>query len=72
MRGRPVDRTLAAKRGGAVIRYGGCISGQEEIDAVTAVVRSGNWACGEVTQEFETAAAERQGRSHALFVNSGS
>ena len=55
-----------------MIRYGGCISGQEEIDAVTAVLRSGNWACGEVTAEFEAAAAAWQGARHALFVNSGS
>ena len=55
-----------------MIRYGGCIWGEEEIDAVTQVIKSGNWACGEVTREFEAAAAARQGRAHALFVNSGS
>ena len=56
-----MDRALAAS-GGEVIRYGGCIWGEEEIDAVTQVIRSGNWACGEVTREFEAAAAARQGR----------
>jgi CDP-4-dehydro-6-deoxyglucose reductase, E1 len=55
-----------------VIRYGGCISGPEEEQAVLNVLRSGNWASGEVTREFEQKAARVQERSHALFVNSGS
>lgn len=55
-----------------VIRYGGVAAGQEEIDAVTAVLRGQGWASGAVTAEFEAAAAAVQGRRHALFVNSGS
>ncbi len=54
-----------------MIRYGGCIWGPEEIEAVTAVLNSGNWACGEKVQEFERQVAAWQGRQHALFVNSG-
>lgn len=54
------------------IRYGGVIAGQEEIDAVTAVLRGQDWACGAKTREFEEKAAKAQGRAHALFVNSGS
>lgn len=55
-----------------MIRYGGIIFGQPEIDAVTEVLQSGNWACGPVTAQFEEKAAAWQGRRHALFVNSGS
>lgn len=54
------------------IKYGGCIAGVEEYEAVMRVLLSGNWACGSVTQEFEAKAAAWQGREHALFVNSGS
>jgi CDP-6-deoxy-D-xylo-4-hexulose-3-dehydrase len=55
-----------------MIRYGGVISGQAELDAVQDVMASGNWACGVKTAEFESESALWQGRSHALFVNSGS
>lgn len=56
----------------AEIRYGGVVAGEEEIAAVTAVLRGQGWACGEVTAQFEAAAAAAQVRAHALFVNSGS
>lgn len=55
-----------------LIRYGGVVAGQEEIDAVTGVLRGQEWAQGKVTAEFEQAAAAVQGCGHALFVNSGS
>ena len=55
-----------------VISYGGVIAGQDEIDAVAEVLSGQNWACGPKVAEFEAAAAEWQGRKHALFVNSGS
>lgn len=55
-----------------LVRYGGVVAGQEEIDAVTTVLRGQGWASGEVTQQFEAAAAAVQGRGHALFCNSGS
>ena len=57
---------------GEVIRYGGVCAGEEEIAAVTAVLRSQGWACGERVAEFEARAAEVAGRRFALFVNSGS
>ena len=55
-----------------LIRYGGIIAGQEEIDAVTEVLRGQEWASGRKAAEFEEKAAAVQGRRHALFVNSGS
>lgn len=55
-----------------MISYGGVIAGQEEIDAVTEVLKGQSWACGPNVAEFERAAAEIQGRRYALFVNSGS
>jgi dTDP-4-amino-4,6-dideoxygalactose transaminase len=54
------------------VRYGGVVAGQDEVDAVTAVLRGQGWASGQVTAEFEAEAAAVQGRAHALFVNSGS
>lgn len=54
------------------IRYGGVVAGQEEIDAVTEVLKGQAWGCGELTTEFERVAADVQGRRHALYVNSGS
>lgn len=54
------------------IPYGGVIAGAEEIEAVAEVLRGQLWACGPKVAEFEAAAAEIQGRTHALFVNSGS
>lgn len=53
------------------LRYGGVIAGEEEIAAVTAVLRSQNWACGMIVREFEDALASYMGRAHAVFVNSG-
>lgn len=55
-----------------MISYGGVIAGQEELDAVTEVLRGQGWASGEKVAEFERAAAAWQGRALALFVNSGS
>lgn len=57
---------------GSRIRYGGIVAGDEEIAAVTSVLRTQNWAAGEVCAEFEREFARWQGRQHALFVNSGS
>jgi CDP-6-deoxy-D-xylo-4-hexulose-3-dehydrase len=54
------------------LRYGGIISGDEEIAAVTAVLKSQDWACGKITREFEDAIAAYMGLPHAVFVNSGS
>jgi CDP-6-deoxy-D-xylo-4-hexulose-3-dehydrase len=55
-----------------LIRYGGVIAGQEEIDAVTGVLLGQDWASGAKVAEFEEKAAAWQGRDRALFVNSGS
>lgn len=55
-----------------LIRYGGITAGPEEIAAAAEVLSGQEWACGPKTAEFEAAAAARQGRAHALFVNSGS
>jgi dTDP-4-dehydro-2,6-dideoxy-D-glucose 3-dehydratase len=54
------------------IRYGGVVAGQEEIDAVTEVLRGQMWGSGPLVAEFERQAARVQDRKHALFVNSGS
>lgn len=45
--------------------------GQEEIDAVTAVLRSDRLALGPMTAEFEQLFAEAIGAKYALAVNSG-
>lgn len=45
--------------------------GQEEIDAVTAVLQSDRLALGPVTQEFERLFAETIGTKHAIAINSG-
>ncbi|HEX2898543.1 MAG TPA: DegT/DnrJ/EryC1/StrS family aminotransferase [Bacteroidia bacterium] len=45
--------------------------GQEEIDAVVAVLRSDRLALGPVTAEFERLFAEAIGAKYALAVNSG-
>jgi perosamine synthetase len=45
--------------------------GQEEIDAVTAVLKSDRLALGPVTAEFERLFAEAIGAKHALAINSG-
>ncbi len=47
------------------------IIGDEEINAVTDVLRSGNIAEGQRVKDFEAAFAEFTGTSHAVAVNSG-
>src|SRR5262245_39362383 len=46
--------------------------GQEELDAVNRVIRSGQFTMGENVRRFERAFAERFGVRHALMVSSGS
>jgi CDP-4-dehydro-6-deoxyglucose reductase, E1 len=46
--------------------------GAEEVEAATAVLRSGRCTMGEKVYEFETAFARYFGVKHAIFVNSGS
>lgn len=46
--------------------------GEEEIDAATEVLRSGNTTMGEKVEEFEAAFAKYVGAPHAIMVNSGS
>lgn len=45
---------------------------QEEIDAVTAVMKSGRYTMGEQVQAFERELAKWLGAKHCLMVNSGS
>ena len=54
-----------------LIRYGGIIAGQEEIDAVTEVRRGQQWSAGPVTARFEEAFASYVGQPHAVMCNSG-
>lgn len=54
-----------------LIRYGGIIAGQEEIDAVTDVLRGQQWSAGKLTAEFETQFAGYVGQPHAVAANSG-
>ena len=56
---------------GDLIRYGGIIAGQEEIDAVTEVLRGQQWSAGKVTAGFEEAFAGYTGQPHAVMANSG-
>jgi len=46
--------------------------GQEELDAMQRVLRSGRFTMGEQVRLFEDAFAERFGMKHAVMVNSGS
>ena len=46
--------------------------GQEELDAINRVVRSGQFTMGENVRRFEEAFAARFGVRHALMVSSGS
>lgn len=46
--------------------------GQEEIDAIEHVLRSGRFTMGEQVRRFEEAFASRFGLKHAVMVNSGS
>ena len=54
------------------LKYGGVIADDTEINVVTDVLMSQNWACGAITREFETALTDWSGIPHALFLNSGS
>jgi CDP-6-deoxy-D-xylo-4-hexulose-3-dehydrase len=46
--------------------------GQEELDAIDRVVRTGQFTMGEEVRRFEEAFAARFGVKHAVMVNSGS
>lgn len=46
--------------------------GQEEIDAINAVIRTGRFTMGEKVSAFEEAFAEKFGARYAVMVNSGS
>src|SRR5687768_18391393 len=46
--------------------------GQEELDAMQRVLRSGRFTMGQQVRLFEDAFAERFGMKHAVMVNSGS
>jgi dTDP-4-amino-4,6-dideoxygalactose transaminase len=54
------------------IRYGGVIAGQEEIDAVTEVLKGQQWSAGQVTERFERKFADYVGTDYAVATNSGS
>jgi len=54
------------------IRYGGVIAGQEEIDAVTEVLKGQSWSAGEVTANFERRFSNYVGTKFAIGTNSGS
>jgi CDP-6-deoxy-D-xylo-4-hexulose-3-dehydrase len=54
-----------------LIRYGGIIAGQEEIDAVTGVLRGQQWSAGKLTAEFEAEFASYVGQPHGVMCNSG-
>lgn len=54
-----------------VIRYGGAMLDQKEIDAVTSVMRKG-MAVGEQVVSFEKRCAELLGHKYGVMVNSGS
>ncbi len=46
--------------------------GQEELDAIARVVKSGYFTIGDEVRAFETAFAQHLGKRHAVMVNSGS
>lgn len=54
-----------------VIKVASPVIGQEEVDAVTEVLLSGNYVSGEKVGEFEKAFARYIGCRHAVAVNSG-
>jgi perosamine synthetase len=56
---------------GDLIRYGGIIAGQEEIDAVTGVLRGQQWSAGDLTRQFEAAFAVYAGQPYGVMANSG-
>src|SRR5581483_182591 len=53
------------------VPYGFSVHGQEEIDAVTKVLK-GNTALGNCTKEFEQRIATMFGKKYGIMVNSGS
>ena len=53
------------------VPYGHSVHGQEEIDAVTKVLK-GNTALGDLTKEFEAKVAKMFGKKYGVMVNSGS
>lgn len=54
-----------------VIRYGGAMLDQKEIDAVVNVMQT-SMAVGEKVMEFEKRCAQLLGKQHGVMVNSGS
>ena len=54
-----------------LIRYGGIIAGDEEVDAVTEVLRGQQWSAGKLTAEFEAQFASYVGQPHGVATNSG-
>lgn len=54
------------------IRYGGVIAGQEEIDAVTEVLKGQQWSAGARTMQFENHFANYVGAGYGVATNSGS
>jgi dTDP-4-amino-4,6-dideoxygalactose transaminase len=54
------------------IRYGGVIAGQEEIDAVTEVLKGQQWSAGPVTTQFENRFANYVDAGYGIACNSGS
>lgn len=55
------------------IRYGGVIAGQEEIDAVTEVLRGQQWSAGPLTTQFENRFANYVNpKGYGVACNSGS
>jgi dTDP-4-amino-4,6-dideoxygalactose transaminase len=54
------------------IRYGGVIAGQEEIDAVTEVLKGQQWSAGPKTTQFENLFANYVDTGYGVACNSGS
>jgi len=54
------------------VPYALAVYGQEEIDAVNTVLKSGNTMMGPAVREFETRVAALFGKKHGIMVNSGS
>lgn len=59
-----------------IIKYGGCLSGQEEEDAIIKSIRKSrktrNWQAGEEAKLFEQEAAKFLGVKHGILTTSGS
>jgi perosamine synthetase len=62
---------MVSAEDGRVIRLVVPEIGDEEIQAVVAVLRSGHLVQGEYVQEFERQVAEYVGVKHAMAVSSG-